>query len=329
MDTIYNHNLKFFYFTSTRNGSSVVKDIATMYPELEEVNTGRAFSILAAEPNTPIYVPFRDPEVRFKSGLTVNLYRDLHNNPGLIEKSPTQLIADGYGSVYKNKLEYLDNVISSGTPYMSAASRGFLRRPFHLLDDHLDHSFRIPFTLILYGYNIKLISLEDFSLHLKPLYPNATHLIERRERSKSSTTNVPDVYPLWSIYKSIFIDRKHVSGTNNMDANDGYSIKTLTWERWMAPEKKIYKILRQYKDSDNLKEMCFRTFKEIINDKVYFTETFSPSFNKLATMINFIHNCKEPITEFFYMLQEIHNLRNSNTKIALGECSPYAKPVKK
>lgn len=328
MDTIYNHNLKFFYFTSPRNGSSVVKDIATRYPEIKDVGTAKAFSILDAEPYTPIYIPFRDPEVRFKSGLAVNLYRDLHKYQDLMEKGPGKLITEGYGAVYKHKLEYIDNIASNNMPYISGASRGFLRRPFHLFDDHVDHSLRIPFTLILYGYNVKLVYLEDWSSHLKTLYPNAIDLITSRERIKSSTTNNPDVYPLWSIYKSIFVDQKTVPRPPELKIEESYSLKTLTWDRWMAPEKKIYKILRQYKDSDNLKEICFRIFKEIINDKVYFTDSFSPSFNKLFTLINFIHNSKESIPEFFYMLQEIHNFRTSNIKISLGECSPPVKPIR-
>jgi hypothetical protein len=271
----------------------------------------------------PIYIPFRDPDIRFKSGLTVSLYRNIPDDSEMIKMNPVTLLDTGYDKTFKANIEYLDYVFGNSVPFLSGVSRGYKRRPYHLFDDHLDYSLYIPFLLILHRYNVKLVYLEQWSDHLKPLYPLAEHFIKKRERKKSSTTNTSMVDPLWSIYKSVFIDRQ-LKDTNPIHRT--YSAKTLRWHDWMAPEREIFKVLKQYRDTEHLRSVCIKILPKIIDGKIYFTDPFGMAYNKGLDMLAHIQTQKPLLIEFEHMLETHNKMKYSMIELSLREYVPVNTP---
>lgn len=299
----HNTEKNFLYFVSYRNGSSILQDISTVYDSLKVIEPKDAFRLLANQPDIAIHIPYRDPEVRFKSALAITLIRD--QSKEYKNNSLTEVYKKGYHTLFKEKITYLDTICGNHVPFLAGVSGGFKRRPYHLFDSHLDHSLWLPMFLILYNFNVKLISLKDWSLHLKPLYPKAIKFIEDRERPESSSTNRPEVEPLWQTYKSVFIDRK----LETFDlVNREYAVRTLRWKDWMAPEKQIYHTLNLYKDSQVLKMMTIKLFKNLFKEKVYFTDPFSPGFNTMTNLINQIHVGITPLPEIDIMMNNKHSI---------------------
>lgn len=310
----YNNQENFFYFVTHRNGSTIIQEISGVYPSvITPMTMTECFTFLKQNPNTPIIIPFREPETRFKSGLMINFNRDVSDDHSIEE-----LLKLNYGETYKSKIQYMD--VMYHNTFLSGVARGYRRRPYHLLDIHLDHSLWMPLFLIAYGFNVKLIALSDFSIHLKPLYPLAISFIKARERSNSSTTNRPLALKLWEIYKSVYLNP--TLPIYFKDSEERYSMRTLSWKKWMQPEKEIYKIFHVYKNSENLQTFSVKLLNKLIEDKVYFTDVFSIAMRNQMHFLQNLHLHIEPIKEFKYMVETHETLLSSFSRLSLREYLP-------
>jgi hypothetical protein len=314
MRIFYNHLKKLLYFASYRTGSSVLSDICDHHSELSVISIHEAFSLLREDPQAPIYIPYRDPEIRFRSGLTVNFYRnyqeDKNNHP------IPDLFKNGYDKIYKENLINLDIVLGNYVPILAGTSGGLKRRPYHLFDLHLDYTLWMPFVLLLYDYNVKLIPMAEWTAHLKPLYHKAVNNIIERERKKSNTTNHPDAELLWSVYQTVFVDRKLES--HELPGRT-YGFSTLRWKNWIDPEKEIYRNLNQYRDSDMLKPVMRSLLGRLIKGRVYFTDPYSPAMHGMYSTLGYIHSQKTPLSEFQYIVKNYNNIFMSINNLFLGK----------
>ena len=76
---IFDSKNQCIYFTVSRNASTLFLNILGRNPStLKIVDVDFILNYLNLYPKTPIYTPFRDPLVRFKSGLNVFLYNNFY-----------------------------------------------------------------------------------------------------------------------------------------------------------------------------------------------------------------------------------------------------------
>ena len=113
--------------------------------------------------------------------------------------------------------------------------------------------------------------MNKFSEHLKHRFSEGTEFISKRERPDSFNNTKPDYEKLWEIYRKVFVDVKLEN--------------TLSYEQWMEPEIKIFKILTAYKD-DMLKIKSQLFFNDLLDRKLYFNDLYSPNTHKMFTVVN-------------------------------------------
>lgn len=258
MNLFLDTNENSLYVTTKRNGSTLMTEISTVAPNLQSINLETFADLLVTDKNIKIYAPVRDPIVRFKSGLAVNLYnRSGHLN--VIDNTTLNL--------YKHMLMYFDNGIIEPGKLLTV----YPNRPFHLYDSHCDHWLGTLMLLPCLGSNLVVIPMNKFSEHLKHKFSEGTEFISNRERPDSFNNTKPDYEKLWEVYKKVFVDVKLEN--------------TLSYEQWMEPEIKIFKILTAYKD-DMLKIKSELLFNDLLDRKLYFNDLYSPNTHTMFTIIN-------------------------------------------
>jgi len=113
--------------------------------------------------------------------------------------------------------------------------------------------------------------MNKFSEHLKHRFSQGIEFISKHERPDSFNISKPDYEKLWEIYKKVFVDVKLEN--------------TLSYEQWMEPETKIFKILTAYKD-DMLKIKSQLFLNDLLDRKRYFNDLYSPNTHTMFSIIN-------------------------------------------
>lgn len=282
----YNTKSQEFYFPFNRNGSTLIYDISHNVNYLHEKNLDEALAILEENKNLPIYIPYRDPIVRFKSGLSVNFLRECG------DETPdfTDVTKSAYHK-YKIVLMTLRNYFQE---HMSHHLLGKFILPFHLADVHIDHCLWRPLTLLVHGYNVKLIPMNELSSHLHKKFPTQINLIKSRERKNSFNTVRKDTDELWDIYKEVFIDIPKY--------RDKFGMQFVDWHIWMRDEQYIFEQFQLYRDSPNLNYAAQKIVTNLIEKKAYFSDTNSSMLPQLMFMLDEIRKHRDlfPELELFY-----------------------------
>lgn len=264
---------KALYFPSNRNGSSLIDKICHSYNLLQELSLYDALALVNEDPNIKIYIPFRDPIVRFKSGLTVNFYR-MASESILEDRTPIQnLLYTSYGEQYASHITYLRDLYSKEIepvyePYFAIC-------PYHLYDVHLDHSLYSPLILLLHDYNVQLIPMNKLSEHLAARFIEATSILDV-ERANTFSANNQISKSLWEIYKKIFVDTIEIPQDQ----------KQITWKLWMDQEVHIFKTLCTYIDTPNMTYCANKLLKNIYKKGFYFSDRNSMVYKGTSFLLN-------------------------------------------
>lgn len=273
----YDNKHNEFYFPFNRNGSTLIFDISNTVNYLKEKELPEALALIERDKNIPIYVPFRDPIVRFKSGLSVNFLRECEEESG--NKNITSVPPK---DKYKIVLNTLKNL------YLNHISHHLLSKfimPFHLNDVHLDHCLWRPLILLANGYNVKLIPMNKLSDHLHSRFPTTLNLIKERERKNSFNVVRRDTEGLWDIYKEIFIDIPMYK--------DKFNMQNINWYLWMRDEQTIFDQFCLYQDSPNLNFVSGKMILTLLQGKAYFSDTNSVMLPSLMFMLEEIKKHRE------------------------------------
>ncbi len=270
---------KSLYFPSNRNGSSLIDNICHSYNLLQELSTYDALALANDDPNIKIYIPFRDPIVRFKSGLNVNFFRMAPKNILKSRASVREWLPTSYGRQYASHITYLRDLYSKliepvYDPYSEIC-------PYHLYDVHLDHSLYRPLILLLHDYNVQLIPMNKLSEHLAARFIEATPIIgANRANTFSANNEVSEL--LWKMYKEIFVD------TIEIPQNQ----KQITWKLWMDQEVHIFKSFCTYMDTPNMTYCANKLLKNIYKNGFYFSDRNSMVYKGTSFLLNEIQQHK-------------------------------------
>ena len=286
---------KSLYFPSNRNGSSLIDEICHSYNLLQELSLYDALALANDDPNIKIYIPFRDPIVRFKSGLTVNFFRMAPENILQSGSSVREWFPTSYGKQYISHITYLRDLYSKSIgpvydPYFEIC-------PYHLYDVHLDHSLYRPLILLLHDYNVQLIPMNKLSEHLAERFVEATPIIGAN-RANTFSANNEDSELLWKMYKEIFVD------TIEIPQNQ----KQITWKFWMDQEVHIFKTFCTYMNTPNITYCANKLLKNIYKKGFYFSDRNSMVYKGTSLLLSDIQQHKKlhPWLVNFYNANEQH-----------------------
>lgn len=252
-----------------RTGSSLLHDVSCFVPDMLYISTDQAFQIIKQRPDTPIYITYRDPELRFRSGLQVNICQDPINSDE-ISRPTLELI-----SSYIQKIRYLDFCMGVqvaaeiNSPDMYPT---YYRRPYHLYDQHIDHCLWRPYLLLLHGYNVKLMCITEWSGHLLKYYPECAPLIQQHERKDANTAPAEGTNILWDAYYSVFGVPARVA--------------THTWEMWMSQEQLVYDALVEYNTRIIASEKPLtNALSVLIDNDLYFSDITTTAYTYMLALI--------------------------------------------
>lgn len=272
------------YFTTNKNGSTVLAEIAEKSGQLKNLNLESCIDIISKD-NSTIRIPFRDPFPRFVSGLSVNLHNCTEGEFGVDLGGNT---ANFTLSVhYNNFLRYFyHSVFGPSTVFERDTFIGY-----HLFDKHLDHWLYVPLILLYYGYNVELIPMYELSDHLMVNFIDCNQVIKDRERKNSFNEIHKELIPFWQAYKHRMIDHANFS---------------CSWDHWMDPEIKIFEELnRQYKSPADID--AGRLVDYTFDNKFYFGDFYSPKIFDLMELLKSIHKHKTPDDRFLMLTKTFYN----------------------
>jgi hypothetical protein len=284
MNFYYDQNKNELYLTSNRNGSTILLEIAGVCENLTSISLSKALEYLKSDPDAPIHCAFRDPYVRFASGLEVQFF----NVTGIVMPPPPKNYSEiAYLKTiigqYKTMLRYV--VTNSQT---TSSFYHYLRLPYHLYDTHLDHWLWPSVFFGAYGYNVKLVPMYDFSKLLLENFPKAKSLIKKRERLTSFDTVKQSCIPLMDAFREIMIDNFEWSAGHE----NGNPDMLITWDKWMNVEQEIF---LTYKSNHHLFKpikMYNKLLDKMINDPFYISDIESPKCAAMNLLVDSIHDFK-------------------------------------
>jgi len=269
---------KSVYMTGLRNGSTLMEEIKDL------VGPDRLYRhqyhedlvrLISEDRAYKIYMPFRDPMIRFKSGLTVNMY----NRCGFDTEDGSFKAQDSTYAIYKQLLTYLDNTAGNDHAIFDLTRC----RPYHLYDTHTDHLLYQPLIYLAYGFDVQLIPFNNFSEHLLQQFPEAKDIIVKRGRPNSFNTSLKEHELAWNIYKEIFIDNE----PDFYKSND--QVKFQTFNLWMKPEIEIFNLfMENYQQINMLKTRCRGLIIDFTKNTQYFNDPYSPKFMRLGSLLPMI-----------------------------------------
>lgn len=277
-----------FYVTVNRNGSTLLSEIHERHRRsTRRIQADILIKHLEATPETSIYVPYRDPLVRFKSGLVVNLY----NKTVFNQDFPDQEMIEKSLRHFKTILDYFDKTFGN----MENVIGQCFHRPYHLFDQHTDHWLGLPLILCVYGYNVNPIKMSDFSALLRANFTNIDDLISKRERSNSYDTSKPQDEKIFQIYKEIF--------NNEPSYQDRIGLHLRkTFDQWMAPELEIFRYLQTYAGTPNQNFAAHRLANKFFNDKTYFNDPYSVNHSAMLSLVKEIHKHRSVNSRFKFLI---------------------------
>jgi len=262
---------------------------------LQPFHDDAGFRFLKDKKDTPIYITYREPITRFKSGLEI-VY-----NKFLGEKERYNL-SKKHIELFVQQISYLDNVVSMFIPQVSGFPRGVHQRPYHLFDSHIDHSLWRPLLLLAYGYDVRMIPLNEYTDHLLTYYPENKKIIlqDRKNRpSRSFDSNRNIALTLWDSYKQVFIDDEfsHLENWKIQYIKKDWFSKYISWDEWMNPEIQIFNALHKFKEKSNLNLVCKNLLKKLLREKVYFANPFNLSVVHATSLLKLIRDVHDTSLE--------------------------------
>lgn len=257
------NNHKNIWVTSPRNGSTLTRAIAA-HNNLEKLNYRQLFIYLKNNPDIPINIVFRDPNVRFRSGLFINMYS---LNPSI------EVNKDSINNYKEYLYSYAKISYKLNNQYPS----------YHICDFHLDHMLWIPAFFSLYGYNVKLIPISNFTDVLISNFPESKNIIlgnnsEFKNRGAESFNCTTSLYDdLWKIYddslnKFIFENIKN------------YKI-FYTFNDWTKLETELFKLYEENYSKENIDSILKNAMNLIIHDPYYLMDIYSPKVQCIKEFI--------------------------------------------
>lgn len=267
MFTIYvDKEQKIVWLTSFRNGSTTLKHIANLNKNLIPCGlaSNDVHNYLRENPDTPIYSIFRDPEVRFRSGLTAIYFE--HRKISQSKQS----------TCYKNILSYIKTV-NQLLPFKNIKSKNSINHyAYHLFNPHLEHTLWASMILASYDKNIKLVPMDEYSAHLNLYYAKEYDQMtqtfgESRTNSFNETTNLQN--NLWEIYQEVMFE-------NNSSE---------MFDQWMKVEKQIFETYKNNYKQDNIKDISNELINVVLNDPLYLTDIYSNRVDLINILLNKLH----------------------------------------
>lgn len=308
------HNTKenTFYYPIYRCGSSVLHEISERCDHLHAYQDDDGLKIIDLNRECPIYIIYRNPETRFKSGLQITIKRFLSKDQKLLSKRIHELLDEGHDKLFEHSIGFLDNVVSSDIPFVSGHWNGSIIRPYHLYDSHLDHMLWRPLILKAYGYNVVMIPINEYDGHLAPLYPLAyQEIMNSHDRPETFKTNNSNANRLWEIYKKVFVD--------DMYFDNKTSRSVITFKTWIDEEFKIFHMIEKFRSAPNFKFACEQMIKKLFDGKIYFTDLYSPSVIRVNMLLNILHRHKDPIDAFKSYSKVNEHISNETFEFMSGE----------
>lgn len=308
------HNTKqnTFYYPIYRCGSSVLLDISKKCDYLKEYHDEEGFRLIDLNRECPIYIIYRHPETRFKSGLQITIKRFLMNQPDLLHKDILPMLDEGYDALFQYGISFLDNIATKDIPYVSGHWDREIIRPFHLYDSHLDHMLWRPLILKAYGYNVVMIPINEYDDHLGRLYPTAyQQILDSHDRPETFKTNNKNANKLWEIYKKVFVD--------NLYYDDRSARAAITFKTWMDEEIKIFDTIEKFRSAPNFKFASEKMIKKLFENKLYFSDMYAPSMIRIHKLLDILHNHKEPIEDFKLFYEKNVRIRSQLFEYMCGD----------
>lgn len=283
-------NRKNIWATSPRNGSSLTRAIASHNNNLVKLDLRQLFLYLKDNSDATVNVIFRDPTIRFRSGLFIN-----GGSEAGVERDDCN-----FKNIYKDFL-----ISYSKTSFK--INRQFPM--YHICDFHLDHTLWISAFFSLYNYNVKLIPISDFTNILVDNFPNSKDIIfsedpkikNRGTRAFNSSLRIYD--ELWVVYNEGLIK------TMNEYANK-YKI-FYTFDDWIDLETKIFKLYEDNHHTQNINSLLKDVMKMIIDDPYYLMDVYSPKVQTIKELIREMLIVDSTKKEYSLKLFDIYNNLNS------------------
>lgn len=311
----HNTNYNVFYYPIYRCGSSVLREISEKFNYLKAYQDDEGFKLIDLNRNSPIYIIYRDPKTRLKSGLQITIKRLLNN---ILVQRIEEMLDNGYDILFERSLSILDNVLSSDIPYISGSWDGKILRPYHLYDVHIDHMLWRPIILKAYGYNVEMIPINEYNDNLAPFHPTAyREILNSHYRPNTFDTNNTDSTRLWDIYKKVFIDNLYY---DNKNCNT-----IITFESWINEEIKIFDMIEKYRLTTHFKSACEDIIKKLFDDKIYFSNMYSPSVRGINRLLNIIHKYQKPIDSLLDFHKNDDMIATNTYKFINGQFIDYSK----
>jgi hypothetical protein len=296
---------KAVYMTGLRNGSTLMDEIK------EIVGPNRLFrhefpedliKLISNDRSYKIYMPFRNPMIRFKSGLTVNMYNRCGFDTSIIEANVEY---PEYYILYKGMLRYLDNSYANDHNIFHLN----YYRPYHLFDTHIDHLLYKPLIYLAYGFDVHMIPLNKFSDHLYKYFPEAISKIYERGRPDSFDKSSPLHEKVWDVYKEIFVDNDPEFYKYKYPED-----RTLTFNLWMKPELEIFNLfLENYTNVNLLKTKSRALINHFIKTKQYFKDPYSPKTMEIGTTVPMLEVYNKPNKDLHDYVQSYIGIRDRMT----------------
>lgn len=308
-----------FYCVSNRNGSTILKEISDKYPSLKLVADDEIFEILKQDFSRPIYIPFRDPVVRFRSGLSVNFF----NRTGIVLDQADEKELESYAQ----SIKYLRSSLHYTGTYYSSYPNEF----YHLFDSHIDHWLWVAMIIGAYNYNVKLIPMYNLSNHLMTAFPQASPLIKSRSRSDSFDKSKSDYDKIWEYYKSVMITNVELKNYQPQSYLKNPEI-SYTFDNWMRFESELFINYKNFHANLNLRNLFVRLSKKAFEDPFYLTDSLSPKMHTICgRLLPILHNIHEPILDYGNLqdLFRAYDHSSKNVRYKKYELAERAKNKKK
>lgn len=275
MDFFIDKNEPAMYITTKRNGSTLLSEISTVVDNFERIQIPEFVNTVARNRSIPIYAPIRDPLVRFKSGLFVNLHNRSDFKFNNVDENALHL--------FRYMLVYFDNCTGETGKLVST----YPVRPFHLYDSHCDHWLGGLMILSALGFKLKPIRMNNLSKHLEYRFRQGIDFINNRERPSSFDKSKPDYEQLWEVYKEVFIERTPDHIQEMINNNQTF----MTFDQWMKPEIDIFNMFLNYEGSE-LNSASHNCMNDYIDRQIYFNDLYSPNGQTVFALLEFLSNYK-------------------------------------
>lgn len=283
------------WFTHHKNGSTTLRNLASFDDNsLEQVGLEDFFQFIdknsGQDYQVPVYTIFRNPYVRFRSGLTKLANR--HQR----ELGP-------YRTLYSKEHNF--QYFLQCAAFFNDKRPSII--PYHLYDTHIDHILWMPAIVSVCGYNVKLIPMTDLSALLINMYdPDSVARSDTNIRPNSYNEVNPDSENFWSSYKKIIINGKNSSEQ--------------MFNQWMQTEQDIFDVYEKPDAQANLHLYSQNIVDKLLQDPYYFTDLDSFRFVFLTEILEILNTTHKLPSNLYHYLLLCKQLNHSKFLITAQKC---------